>query len=131
MSAGIDTDRFRDLLLKEQGQLRTQMENHDIGANDLTGETGELVSSSNDNHPADTASETFERELDEGLEEGAARRLREVEDALGRIDEGTYGTCAACGKPIGEERLEAFPYVRFCIECQSIIEREQALRTGH
>jgi len=116
MSAGIDTDRFRDLLLKEQEQLRTQMENHDIGANDLTGETGELVSSSNDNHPADTASETFERELDEGLEEGAARRLREVEDALGRIDEGTYGTCAACGKPIGEERLEAVPWTTLCID---------------
>jgi RNA polymerase-binding protein DksA len=116
MSAGIDTDRFRDLLVKEQEQLRTQMENHDIGANDLTGETGELVSSSNDNHPADTASETFERELDEGIEEGAARRLREVEDALARVDEGTYGTCAACGKPIGEERLEAVPWTTLCID---------------
>ena len=38
--------------------------------------------------------------------------------------------CQRCGKPIGEERLEAFPYVAYCIECQSLIEREQALRAG-
>ncbi|HZG36572.1 MAG TPA: TraR/DksA C4-type zinc finger protein [Gaiellaceae bacterium] len=112
----IDTDRFRAALLKEREQLQSQIEHHDIGTSDLTGETGELVSSSADNHMADTASETFERELDEGLEEGAARRLREVEDALGRIDDGTYGSCATCGNPIGEERLEAVPWATLCID---------------
>ena len=48
----------------------------------------------------------------------------QVEEALERIDEGTYGTCARCGQPINPERLEAFPYVAYCIECQTIMERQ-------
>ena len=38
--------------------------------------------------------------------------------------------CQRCGKQIGEERLEAFPYVAYCIECQSLVERDQAIRAG-
>lgn len=116
MSMGIDTDRFRTALLEHREQLQSQIEHHDIGGSDLTGETGELVSSSADNHMADTASETFERELDEGLEEGATRQLREVDAALARIEDGTYGTCSACGQPIAEERLEAVPWATLCID---------------
>jgi DnaK suppressor protein len=112
----IDTDRFQEALVKERNQLRSQIEHHDIGNSSLLEETGELMSSSADNHLADTASETFERELDEGLEEGALRRLREVEEALARIDEGTYGTCAACGREIPQERLEALPWATLCID---------------
>jgi DnaK suppressor protein len=112
----IDTDRFREALEKERAQLRSQIEHHDIGNSSLIDETGELMSSSADNHLADTASETFERELDEGLEEGAVRRLREVQEALSRIDDGTYGTCAVCGREIPPERLEAVPWATLCID---------------
>ncbi|HWH05467.1 MAG TPA: TraR/DksA C4-type zinc finger protein [Gaiellaceae bacterium] len=112
----IDTDAFREALLRQREQLQSQIEHHDISGSDLTGETGELVSSSADNHMADTASETFERELDEGIEEGALRQLREVEDALERIEAGTYGTCTKCGNPIAEERLEALPWASLCID---------------
>jgi DnaK suppressor protein len=56
--------------------------------------------------------------------------LVQVNAALKRMNEGNYGTCQRCGKPIGEERLEAFPYVAYCIECQSLVEREQALSAG-
>jgi DnaK suppressor protein len=112
----IDTNRFRDTLVRERDQLRSQVERHDIGNSSLLEETGELFSSSTDNHLADTASETFERELDEGLEEGALRRLREVEEALTRIEEGTYGTCRICGREIPQERLEAVPWATLCID---------------
>jgi DnaK suppressor protein len=112
----IDTERFRGALLKQQEQLRRTMENHDIGGASLTEATGELMSSSADNHLADTASETYEREFDEGLEEDAARQLREVEDALARIEDGSYGTCAVCGKQIAEDRLEALPATTLCID---------------
>ena len=112
----IDTDRFHEALVKERNQLRSQIEHHDIGNSSLTDETGELMSSSADNHLADTASETFERELDEGLEEGALRRLREVDEALARIADGTYGTCAVCGREIPSERLEAVPWATLCID---------------
>lgn len=112
----IDTDRFREALIKQKEQLRATIANHDIGGSSLTDETGELSGSTADNHLADSASETYERELDEGLEEDATRQLREVEEALGRIEADTYGTCEVCGKEIPEERLEAVPWTKLCID---------------
>jgi DnaK suppressor protein len=63
------------------------------------------------------------RELDEGLEENADHVLVEIDSALARIEEGTYGVCSACGGPIGEERLEAVPYATLCIEDKRAVER--------
>lgn len=112
----IDTDHFRAELEQHRERLQSTIAHHDIGNSSLTEETGELMSSSSDNHLADTASETYEREFDEGLEEDAQAQLREVEAALQRIDDGTYGTCSSCGKPIPVERLEAVPWTTLCIE---------------
>lgn len=112
----IDTDRFREELLQHRERILGTISHHDIGSASLTESTGELMSSSADNHLADTASETYERELDEGLEGDAQEQLREVKDALERLDTGTYGTCAVCGKTIPVERLEAVPWTRLCIE---------------
>jgi len=112
----IDTEPFRAELEQQRDRLQKTIAHHDIGGLSLTEETGELVSSSNDNHLADTASETYERELDEGLEEDAQDQLREVEAALQRIEAGTYGFCSVCGKPIPVERLEAVPWTTLCID---------------
>ncbi|MCP9484790.1 MAG: TraR/DksA C4-type zinc finger protein [Gaiellaceae bacterium MAG52_C11] len=112
----IDTDRFRDSLNEHRERLLGAIEHHDIGGASLTDETGELSGSTSDNHLADSASETYERELDEGLEADAQWQLREVDEALGRIEAGTYGTCAVCGKEIPAERLEAVPWTTLCIE---------------
>ena len=112
----IDTDGFRAELEQHRERLRSTIAHHDIGNSSLTEETGELMSSSSDNHLADTASETYEREFDEGLEEDAQDQLRDVEAALQRIEDGTYGTCSACGKQIPVERLEAVPWTTLCIE---------------
>jgi RNA polymerase-binding protein DksA len=112
----IDTDHFRAELEQHRERLQSTIAHHDIGNSSLTEETGELMSSSSDNHLADTASETYEREFDEGLEEDAQAQLREVEGALERIDDGTFGTCSSCGKPIPVERLEAVPWTTLCIE---------------
>lgn len=112
----IDTDRFRDELERHRARLQRTIESNDIGGSSLTEETGELVSSSADNHLADTASETYERELAEGLEEDARDQLAQVEQALARLEAGEYGTCAACGKEIPVERLEAMPSATLCID---------------
>lgn len=112
----IDTERFRAELEQHRDRLQSTIAHHDIGNSSLTEETGELMSSSADNHLADTASETYERELDEGLEEDAQAQLREVEAALGRLEAGEYGTCSACGKAIPVERLEAVPWTTLCID---------------
>ncbi len=45
------------------------------------------------------------------------RQLRQIEEALKRVDDGSYGTCSLCGQPIGTERLEAFPDVLNCVRC--------------
>jgi DnaK suppressor protein len=47
--------------------------------------------------------------------------LRDVERALAKIDEGTYGRCDRCGKPIGDERLDAIPWALLCIDCKKLV----------
>jgi RNA polymerase-binding protein DksA len=110
----LDLEYFRRELETEQERLRAALEsvNH---KESLTEETGDL-SIGSDDHLADSATETYLRELDEGLEENAEHLLAEVDRALRLIDEGTYGTCVVCGRPIGAERLEALPYATLCID---------------
>jgi DnaK suppressor protein len=75
------------------------------------------------NHMADDATEVFTRERDLALRNNTQDLLAQVEVALQRLDEGTYGICARCGNAINPERLEALPYATYCITCQSEIER--------
>ena len=70
-------------------------------------------------HSADVATETFEREKDFSILEQVEAELADVERAMRRIDEGTYGRCEACGGAIGDDRLEAMPAARFCIAHQT------------
>ena len=111
----IDTARLRSDLEQRRTRVLAVIE-HREHAESLEEESGELVSSSADNHLADTATDTYDRELDEGLEEDAERLLDQIEGALSRIASGSYGMCENCGKPIAEERLEAIPYTTLCIE---------------
>jgi DnaK suppressor protein len=80
--------------------------------------------SSFDQHPGDTGTETFEKEKNVSVLEQVEDELREIEAAFQRLERGTYGTCLACGRPIGDERLEAMPATRFCVEDQAKAERE-------
>jgi DnaK suppressor protein len=116
----LDTDHFRELLESERSSLQhaRQAVHHD---GSLLEETGDLAIGSGD-HIADSASETYMRELDEGLEENADHLLVEIEAALSRIDDGTYGLCANCGNPISPERLEAVPYATLCIDDKRALE---------
>lgn len=84
--------------------------------------TGEL--SSYDQHPADVGTETFYREADQAIAESVQAELEEVDAALRRVEDGTYGRCEACGRPIGDERLEALPAARLCLEDEQRAELE-------
>ena len=121
MSASLDLDRFRTVLEGERDRLRhaAQAVHHD---GSLLEETGDLAIGSGD-HLADSATETYMRELDEGLEENAEHILLEIDGALDRIEDGTYGLCADCGAPIGEERLLAVPYATLCLAHKRARER--------
>src|ERR1700730_1342240 len=80
--------------------------------------------SANAQHQADIGTETFNRERDLSILEHIDAEVDDVEHALRRLDDGTYGTCEACGKPIGEARLEAVPAARFCVDDQALAEAE-------
>lgn len=82
------------------------------------------------NHLADDGSNVMEAERLTTIGDDLRGVLTQINAALQRMENGTFGICQRCGKPINEERLEAFPYVSFCIDCQSWLEREQALRSG-
>ena len=90
---------------------------------EATSETGGELSSV-DQHPGDSGTETFEMEKNVSLLEQVDDELLEVEAAVQRLERGTYGTCQVCGRPIGDERLEALPATRFCVEDQAKAERQ-------
>lgn len=71
---------------------------------------------------ADAGSNTFERERDLSLVENLRDLLEKVEHALGRIEDGSYGTCEGCGKTIEAARLKALPYASLCIGCKRLEE---------
>ncbi len=91
----------------------------DEGSSDTGGEL-----SSFDQHPGDSGTETFEMEKNVSLLEQVEDELLEIEAAVQRLERGTYGICQVCGRPIGDERLEAMPATRFCVEDQARAERQ-------
>jgi DnaK suppressor protein len=90
---------------------------------EATSDTGDELSSF-DQHPGDAGTETFELERNVSLLEQVESELEEIDAAFGRLERGEYGRCQACGRPIGDERLDALPATRFCIEDQAKAERE-------
>jgi DnaK suppressor protein len=118
----LDVDRFREALLEERQRVEAAIENlHEEHPGTISDEAGEEAAY--DNHLADTATETYDRELDYTLEENSEHVLADIDAALGRIEDGTYGICTNCGKQIPEERLEARPWATLCIDCQRERER--------
>jgi RNA polymerase-binding transcription factor DksA len=114
----IDTRALRSRLEEERARLTNAvqfLERENPGS--LEDELGE-VAAGNDNHLGDLATATYDRELDEGLEEGVQQTLADIDLALRKMEDGTYGTCEVCGKPIAAERLAAIPWARFCIDDQ-------------
>ncbi|HZS30523.1 MAG TPA: TraR/DksA C4-type zinc finger protein [Gaiellaceae bacterium] len=114
----IDTGRFRDALLEERGRVERALaglrEDH-AGSLDDEVEEGE---GNGDNHLGDSASATLGREIDYTLGENSEQVLAEIDAALARIENGTYGTCTNCGNEIPVERLEAYPAASLCIDCK-------------
>jgi RNA polymerase-binding protein DksA len=119
----LDTAEFRGLLELERERLLSAIAHlHDENPRNMEDEVGELAGRGPDNHLGDMASVTFDRELDEGLEEGVQQSLQQIERAMTKIDEGTYGICERCGREIPEERLRARPWALLCIDDQRLAE---------
>jgi DnaK suppressor protein len=121
---GLALDEFRLLLEAERERIAATIAHlHEDSLRPMDDEVGELGGRGVDNHPADMATVTHDRELDEGLEEGAQQTLEQIDRALVKLDDGTFGTCERCGKPIGEERLRARPWATLCIDDQRLADR--------
>ena len=121
----MDTVLARQRLADERDRLagvRATFDDEGLTEQSENDSVGEL--SSYDQHQADMGTETFEREKDLSILEQVEAELVDVEHALRRLDEGTYGTCEVCGRAIPDERLEAMPATRFCVEHQAQAERE-------
>jgi|SRR5690625_1326247 len=106
--------QFKQDLLARQSKLIQQLQaNKDVKQSEKDS-VGEL--SSYDNHPADMATELYEREKDFALNEHAEFELMKINEALHAIDEGTYGICRVCSMDIELERLQANPATDTCIK---------------
>ena len=102
----------RAALLAERDRLRTELA-EEIEA------PGQMTYGSQ----AAAASQVFEQQRDLALRDRNQQHLGAVEAALERLDDGTYGTCVRCGRPIAPERLDALPWAAHCIDCQRIVAR--------
>jgi DnaK suppressor protein len=123
----METEQARARLEEERRRLESIRESAET-----TESEDESLSelSSLDQHPADIGTETFDREKDLSILEQVEAELADIDHALKRLDDGTYGTCEACGKAITDERLEALPAARFCLDDQAGAERDIRLSTG-
>jgi RNA polymerase-binding transcription factor DksA len=113
----MDKDRARKLLESRKEELmktvRAATEQGGLNS-DQRSAAGEIVTI----EAAELAAETLERELDLSVREAAEASLRDVERAMKRLEDGTYGSCLECGRPIPDERLEAKPEAEYCVEHQ-------------
>jgi RNA polymerase-binding protein DksA len=114
----IDTAHFRELLLDERRRVERAIAGLRDGHPGSIEDEGEEVNGSLDTEDmGETASITLGREIDYTLGENSQMVLAEIDGALARIEDGTYGTCTNCGKEIAEGRLEAQPWAALCIDC--------------
>jgi DnaK suppressor protein len=102
-----DLDAARARLLAERSRLKTELDDTVVAPGPMTYGS-----------QAAAASQVFEQQRDLALRERAENQLVQVDSALARIDDGTFGTCRRCRNPIAPGRLEALPWAALCIDCQ-------------
>ncbi|HEY64760.1 MAG TPA: conjugal transfer protein TraR [Caldilineae bacterium] len=108
-----DEARLKRMLEAERDRLRAELSHYEAGSRRNLG-LG--------NHMADDGTEAFDQAAGLSLHRNQQRLLEEVERALQKLDNGTYGLCERCGCEIDFARLKAIPYAVYCIHCQSRVE---------
>lgn len=114
----LDLAKFKKMLEAEKDRLELE---HRIATEDVADLGQELADY--DNHPADSASETYERTKDYAIDENIEDLIEQINEALRKIENGTFGICDRCERHINPDRLRAIPYATLCIDCQEAIER--------
>jgi RNA polymerase-binding protein DksA len=114
---------FRALLLAKRRSIVGDMNGIQAEAFRTNRQEGSGDLSNMPTHPADVGTDNFEQEFTLGLLESERQLLREINEALERIESGTYGVCLGTGKPIGDARLKARPWAKYCIEYARLLEK--------
>ncbi len=122
-----ELQKFKETLLDEQQRVLQSVNRAVKVIQHKDGEAESGAGRAHSNHMADQGSDEFEYETQLKLSAGQSEHLREVEAALQRIEDGTFGICEMSGKPIGKTRLKAMPTARLSIEAQ---EEEDQRRYG-
>ncbi|MEO3763585.1 TraR/DksA family transcriptional regulator [Streptomyces sp. B8F3] len=114
-----EIEEARQGLLDEVASLRSEIRASEEAVSGLMRDSGGGAG----DDQADTGTKNISREHEMALAAGARERLVQTERALVRLEDGTYGRCESCGKPIGKARMQAFPRATLCVECKQRQER--------
>lgn len=122
----VDYEKYKKILLdarrKIAGDLK-HLEGDSLNSNQREA-SGDLSGYSF--HMADQATDNFDREFTLGLASNEQQTLNRIDDALRRMEDGTYGVCESCKKPIPMKRLVAVPYASTCVKCQELEEKKKS-----
>lgn len=124
-----ELEEFKQTLLIKRAQLQGDIHTLNQLHKNRQESSGDL--STVPFHPADAGSDTFEQDFTIGLMDNEQGMLRDINEALDRIAQGTYGICVATHRPITKARLQATPWAKFCIEYARLLEKGQAPRYRH
>jgi DnaK suppressor protein len=117
-----EIEELRQRLLQERAELEEQ--HHEIEESTFSADQSEMTGEMGfDEEYADAGTATFEREKDLSLVNNLQDLMQRIDKALARIDEGSYGLCERCGRPIEKARLKALPYASLCLEDKQAEER--------
>jgi DnaK suppressor protein len=123
-----ELSEFRRLLEDERVRLLEELEAMEEHTPEVEDQVGMDIGGGYDEDLADVASSTFEREKGLALESSVQQMLAQVEEALARIEDGTYGICQRCGDPIDIARLRVLPFATLCIRCKELEEKSNGAR---
>jgi RNA polymerase-binding transcription factor len=119
----MDLEALKNTLIAERERLGREIAELDADLSESLEDSSE--ESPYDQHMAETAAVTLDREIDLTLEENARAAITQIDRALRKLESGSYGACDKCGKVIGEERLKVAPFATLCIECKRREERSR------
>ena len=110
VSTAMDVQNYKDALLRKRGEI--------LGAGGIKPLQASMENNTRQGDMADQASGNNEVHIQLKLKQTDAKILQAIEEALWRIEKGTYGVCRDCGEPIAPARLNAIPWTRVCISCK-------------
>ena len=117
-----ELQRFRKSLLEEKASVGASLARHEKIIAHTDDQSGLETGKAHSNHMADQGSDEAQYEATIKVANKEGRHLYNIEEALGRIEDGSYGKCLECEKPIGLPRLRSLPFARLCIECKELEE---------